>query len=184
MRGTRGVLGVMAITLLAACSVTGRSTGPASSASSAAAGTSTGAGTVPIKVVAHGPATAELVPVYINNHGPYVFLLDTGSSISCVSPELAGALRLPRTGRTAQVSGVITSARVPLAMITTWKLGDVTLAPGTVALLDVSGTGASVSGLLGSDELSHFGAVTIDFRHQQLRLTQPLAAGRITASAG
>jgi hypothetical protein len=39
--------------------------------------------------------------------------------------------------------------------------------------LDLSKTGGSVAGLLGSDELRHFGDVTIDFPQQQLWLAKP-----------
>ncbi len=62
------------------------------------------------------------------------------------------------------------SSRVPLAAITGWKLGRVPLAPDTVAVLDLSRTGGSVDGLLGSDELRHFGTVTINFSRRELRL--------------
>ena len=47
------------------------------------------------------------------------------------------------------------------------------LAPDRVAVLDLSKTGGSVAGLLGSDELRHFGDVTIDFPQQQLWLAKP-----------
>jgi hypothetical protein len=174
-RGSAG-LAVALIAAAAGCSSsTGSGDGPGRSPAAAASAPARAgaAATVPIKVITHGPATLELVPVYIAGHGPYTFMLDTGSTISSVSRQLAARLRLRRTGSTAQIRGVVTSSRVPLAAITSWKLGRVGLAPDTVAVLDLSKTGGSVDGLLGSDELRHFGAVTIDFTRQQLRLARP-----------
>lgn len=78
---------------------------------------------VPIAVLSHGQSQVELVPIYVDGHGPYAFLLDTGSSISSVSPQLAAGLRLPRSGKTAQISGVATIAKAPLVSITDWRLG-------------------------------------------------------------
>jgi hypothetical protein len=124
-------------------------------------------------VVKQGPATLELVPVSINGHGPYTFVLDTGSSISSVSKQLATTLKLPRTGTIARVSGVVTSTNVSLVLIRGWKVGQVTLAPEKIAMLSLSKTIGPVAGLLGSDELSRFGAVTLNFRTNQVRITPP-----------
>lgn len=124
-------------------------------------------------VVRNGPGTLEIVPVFVNGRGPYRFLLDTGSSTSSVSGKLASTLHLPRTGGTAQIRGVVKGQKVPIVAIRGWKVGDVALTPDNVAVLSPpSGTG-SVAGLLGSDELRHFSAVTVDFRHHQLRLALP-----------
>jgi aspartyl protease len=128
---------------------------------------------VPIAVLSHGQSQVELVPIYVDGHGPYAFLLDTGSSISSVSPQLAAGLRLPRSGKTAQISGVATIAKAPLVSITDWRLGRYRLAPETVVALNMPGSAGSVAGLLGSDELRRFGQVTIDFRHLRLQLAGP-----------
>jgi hypothetical protein len=171
------VLAGAQIALLAACSssASGRSAGASPAVSeSTHANARTAVVTVPMRVISHGPATMELVPVYIAGHGPYIFMLDTGSSISSISRQLATQLGLRRTGITTQIRGVATTTRVPLAAIPSWKLGKALLAPETVAVLDLSKTsGGKVAGLLGSDELRHFGTVTINFPRQQLQLAQP-----------
>jgi hypothetical protein len=116
----------------------------------------------------------ELVPVTIDGHGPYVFLLDTGSSVSSVSRHLATALHLPSTGGHTSISGVVTSKTVPLLFIRAWKVGPVPLSPEQVLVVRDSLPGGNrVQGLLGSDELSRFGTVTLDFTHDQLRLSSP-----------
>jgi len=124
-------------------------------------------------VVSYGQSQVELVPVYVNGHGPYAFLLDTGSSISSVSRQLAAGLSLPRTGKIARIDGVATTSRAPLVSITDWRLGRYRLAPEAVAALNIPGNADSVAGLLGSDELRRFGEVTIDFRNLRLQLAEP-----------
>jgi predicted aspartyl protease len=131
------------------------------------------AAAVPIAVISYGQSQVELVPVYVDGHGPYAFLLDTGSSISSVSRQLAAGLGLRETGKMAQINGVATTSRAPLVSITDWRLGRYRLAPETVAALNIPGSSRSVAGLLGSDELRRFGEVTIDFRHLRLQFTGP-----------
>lgn len=177
-RGTAGrrvswlAAAVAAASLLTACS-----SSPSSRALptvSTSAHTSAAVKSVPIKVVRHGESALELVPVYIDGHGPYVFVLDTGSSVSSVSKQLVTTLHLPLTGTSSRISGVVTSKKVPLASIRNWKVGTVSLAPDRVIVLSNSLPGGStVKGLLGSDELSRFGSVTLDFTDDQLRLARP-----------
>ena len=111
--------------------------------------------------------------MFVDGHGPYPFLLDTGSSVSSVSKKLATQLNLPCTGNTAVISGVVTSKKVPVVTIRAWKVGHVLLTPDKVAVLSSPPGTNSVAGLLGSDELGHFGAVTEDFQHHQLLLAMP-----------
>ncbi len=130
--------------------------------------------TVPVKIVTHGSATAELVPVYIDGKGPYTFLLDTGSTVSSISQKLVKGLPgLKPTGSTTQIRGVATTTRVPQVRVPDWRLGPAKLAPDTVSELKLSATAGGVDGLLGSDELRRFGAVTINFTTGQLRLAHP-----------
>jgi predicted aspartyl protease len=128
--------------------------------------------TVPIKVVVHGKSTAELVPVYIDGKGPYTFLLDTGSTVSSISKGLASKLHLAKSGSTTNVHGVTGSSSVSQARLTHWKLGTAALEPDTVSELNLAKTSGGVAGLLGSDELRHFGSVTIDFARLRLRLAR------------
>jgi hypothetical protein len=181
-RAVSGLACAVTVVAVAACSqVTGNgdgagispkaTTGTPSAVPSAARTLSEAA--VPMAVVSSGQSQVELVPIYVDGHGPYAFLLDTGSSISSVSRQLATGLSLPRTGKVARISGVATISKAPFVSITDWRLGRYRLAPEAVVALNIPGSAHSVAGLLGSDELRHFGEVTIDFRHLRLQLATP-----------
>lgn len=130
-----------------------------------------------LDVLHQGPATLALVPVKIGGKGPYAFVLDTGASISGINANLATKLKLAKTGKSAEVSGVTASARVPLVSIRHWSVGGAALHPGAIGELNFprSGSGSkgspSILGLLGSDQLSRFGSITVDYGRQQLRFT-------------
>jgi predicted aspartyl protease len=126
-----------------------------------------------MKVIHPGKATLALVPVTIHGKGPFAFLLDSGSSTSSISKNVARRLGLSPTGRTQTVQGVVSRTKVPLVRIAHWKLGDVDLGKDVAAAIKISSRGGStVDGLLGSDELSGFGQVTLDFAHSKVRVTE------------
>jgi len=156
--------------------------GGSSSSSSAIPGAaSTGPGgevTVPLQVLQQGGATLVIVPVQIGGEGPYPFILDTGASTSAISSVLADQLGLEPTGQTAQVSGVTATQQVQLVAVPQWAVGGTALDPGPVGALDFptsqqsdSGETTQLAGLLGSDQLSRFGSVTLDYAGQELRFT-------------
>lgn len=130
-----------------------------------------------LDVVRQGTATLALVPVKVGGKGPYPFVLDTGAAISGINADLAANLKLAKTGKSAEVSGVAASARVPLVSVKHWSVGGTPLRPATIGALDFprSRTGSkgspSIAGLLGSDQLSRFGSVTVDYGRQELRFT-------------
>lgn len=160
--------------LLTACSGTAGSHAAAATDSPSGQGVPTASAatrTVPMTVVRNGQSTLETVPVYVDGHGPYKFLLDTGSSVSSVSSKLVTMLHLPKTGNHARIKGVSSSEKVSIATIRSWKVGHVSLTPEKVAVLTSTPSSGSVMGLLGSDELGRFAAVTEDFQSHQLRLT-------------
>jgi len=170
--GTRklAVLGCAAVIAL----VTGCSSSAGGSTSGSSSPSASGkAITVPIKIVTNGHAAAEIVPVYIDGKGPYKFLLDTGSTVSSVSRKVALGLHLKQTGTSTKIRGVVTTTKVPQARLSNWKLGSAKLAPDTVSELKLSSTAGGVDGLLGSDELKQFGAITINFQTSQLTLEHP-----------
>lgn len=119
---------------------------------------------LPMRVVTNTGGTLVFVPIQVNGRGPYEFVLDTGSSNSSVDRSLVGRLDLPRTGQRHRVQGVTGSGTVPIVKIRRWTLGGVPLRASSLAVVDL---GMNVSGLLGSDELRHFGSVTLDFTHDK-----------------
>ena len=147
--------------------------GGACTTSSTATTTSTAAAkghTVALHVVHQGEATIALVQVTIGGKGPYAFALDTGAAHSAIDVELAKKLGLERVGQT-KVSGVVKTDTVPQFRIGSWKVDGLKLKENTVSGTDLQrGDGPGLAGLLGSDVLSRFQRVTIDYDAQTLLL--------------
>jgi hypothetical protein len=137
-------------------------------------------GTVPMRVVrAPGGSVLPLVPVTIQDRGPYDFVLDTGASLSVIGKELAEQVELrdlPAVSRSVGVAGPV-EARI--ARVERWSAAGLALPDKPIAVIDLRLTdsalmeqalGQPIHGLLGSDVLSAFGAVTIDYEQGTLRL--------------
>ncbi|MGW0826608.1 aspartyl protease family protein [Streptomyces sp. NPDC002845] len=127
---------------------------------------------IPLTVVERGGQTIVLAPVSIHGEGPYTFVLDTGASSSVVDDDLARELDLPRTGKRQPISGVIGEDTVPVVSVREWKVGDISLdaTDTTVVDLDSLHGDRPIEGLLGSDVLSDFGQITVDYEKETLRL--------------
>jgi predicted aspartyl protease len=131
-----------------------------------------GALAVDIQVVKHGRQVLALVPVTINGRGPYTFALDTGASQSLVDSQVARDLGVEQTGDSHRVAGITDVANVQAIKVAHWRVGAIELPSTTVveANLPFGNARGGVQGLLGSDMLSEFDVVTIDYAHEQLRL--------------
>ena len=136
-------------------------------------------GSVPLRIVRAGGSIVVLAPVSVQGQGPYDFVLDTGASRSVVDRRLADDLGLARVAVVPQVTGVSGPAEATVVRVADWRAGDVTLPRGVVAAMDLQLTdsaaaqqflGRRIYGLLGSDVLSSFGVVTIDYDQQVLTL--------------
>ncbi len=130
---------------------------------------------VPLQVV-EGPqgAVLALVPVLIAGQGPFAFALDTGASQSLVDSDIARQLNLPVVGRAGQVTGVTGAQQADLVRVSEWRVGDVSLPQTDVISLGLPepSRGVGLAGLLGSDILSRFGAITVDYQREVLVLHQ------------
>ena len=128
---------------------------------------------VPLFVL-QGPSgsTLALVPVYLNGQGPFAFALDTGASQSVVDEDLADQLKLPKDGPAVEMTGVSATAEATQVRVNAWRVGDVELPGRSMVCLKLSAANRRVKmrGLLGSDVLSRFGAVTVDYNNQRLLL--------------
>ena len=146
---------------------------------SSAPPTSHGQLLVDIKVIKHGRQVLALVPVTIDGKGPYAFALDTGASQSLVDSQVARALRVPVTGSKQRIAGVASVSRVRSIRVSDWRVGKVKLPPTTVveANLPFGNATSGVQGLLGSDMLSDFDVVTIDYAHSRLLLHHRVVQG-------
>ena len=130
--------------------------------------------TVPA-TIRHGAdgATLVIVDVTINGKGPYPFALDTGASLTLLDQPLARQLGLPVTGPQQDITGVGGAERVTPVAVTSWAVGGATLPARTITSAPIAGIhrSAGVEGLLGSDVLSSFSAVTIDYAASAVILT-------------
>ncbi len=133
---------------------------------------SSGQGTVHAKVVSgSGGSRLLIVPVFIGSHGPYDFALDTGAARSVVDSRVASQLRLPTTGREQTITGVSGTSEAIRVRISAWRVDTTALPDATILSLRLPGSaGPTLSGLLGSDMLSQFRTVTIDYRDGTITL--------------
>lgn len=128
-------------------------------------------GKVHARVVAGGGgARLVIVPVYFSARGPYDFALDTGAARSLIDSRIAGDLRLPSTGSEEEVTGVSGSSRAVRVRVTAWRVDAVSLPATTILSLRLPGGSPRLQGLLGSDMLSRFRSVTIDYASQTVTL--------------
>ena len=161
---------------VSACSLTAPSSGSGSNGFSSNTGSvaAGSGGTTSVQILRGGGGTAMvLVPVTIDGHGPFNFALDTGAGITLIDTQLAEQLRLPVTGGSTQVSGVGGSQDITPVHIDSWNAGKITLPSADIGKTGLSSfkNNADVRGLLGSDILSRFGRVTINYNTAELTVT-------------
>lgn len=127
---------------------------------------------VAIRVLKHGKQVIALVPVTIDGKGPYNFAIDTGASQSLVDSSVAKKLHVAATGSRRPVAGITDVTQVKTLVVTHWSVGGVRLPSATIVEtnLPFGNADGGVQGLLGSDMLSQFDVITIDYGRQVLRL--------------
>jgi hypothetical protein len=129
-------------------------------------------GTVHARVVSGGGGSRlVIVPVYFTTHGPYDFALDTGAARSVVDSQVASRLRLPTTGTEQTVTGVGGTSEAVRVRVSSWRVDAVPLPDTTILSLRLAaGGGPALDGLLGSDLLSRYRTVTIDYQNGTVTL--------------
>lgn len=125
--------------------------------------------------VVRGPAGSVLVlvPVTIGGQGPFTFALDTGSSRTVLDCDLVEELALDVTSEDQSVTGVTGASVAREIQVESWSVGHIELPAMRVIEIDLicGETGRTqFRGLLGSDVLSLFGSVTVDFEDETLLL--------------
>jgi hypothetical protein len=137
-----------------------------------------GATRVPITVSVKAGQVAESVNVCIDGKGPFPFVVDSGAGESIIAAHLATQLHLPHSGPASEFAGVGCVGTAQPVTVPTWSVAGVALTAQTLTaatLPDFGGKGQPV-GLLGSDVLSRFGSIRIDFTAQTLTLGGPEGA--------
>jgi hypothetical protein len=137
---------------------------------------------VPIRIVRRVEIVAN---VCIGGEGPFPFLVDTGGSTTLVDSSLAAQLHLALVDGPRTVTSFTCKRQISFATVSRWSVGNTTLLPQTVEV----GTAQSpvlpnLDGILGSDTLSSFGAVRIDYQQQTLTLGPQSAPLRSDVAGG
>jgi hypothetical protein len=114
---------------------------------------------------------AIVVNVCIGDQGPFPFLVDTGAYTSLLDSSLAARLHLALVDGPRTVSSFTCKRQISFAAVSLWSVGGTTLLPQTVEVGTVHSLALpNLDGVLGSDTLSGFGAVRIDYRQETLTL--------------
>jgi len=144
---------------------------------SAASGGSDKDGAIPFAIAPTKPLI--LLPVEINGGGPYRFCLDTGTSMTAISPALAAALAIPMKPGDRPGTGAGGSISVSFGKLASLAVGphrvdnlDVTSADFFSSIAKVCGT--DFDGIVGYNFLKLF-CVTIDYPGSCL-LLEPAAS--------
>ncbi|MGI8430152.1 MAG: retropepsin-like aspartic protease [Solirubrobacteraceae bacterium] len=114
-------------------------------------------------------STAAIAKVYIHGH-PYPFLIDTGATTTVVNFNLARKLGLKRVGKLTKVTGVGCTSSAQGVRISHWRIGTQPLPPINAVSVKIPMTGGKAISLLGSDLLSRFGAIRLDYQRAALTL--------------
>jgi len=134
---------------------------------------------------------AQIVTASWDRHGPYRFLVDTGSSITHVSPELANRYRrknIPPVGippvRVRSANGTITE--LPTAVIAQIDLGDAHFEDVPVCIYDCSALsahfGVKIDGILGYP-LFRDTRLTLDYPQSRIILAPAKSTALVPGTA-
>jgi hypothetical protein len=152
-------------------------------------GTPKGEQTVKLTVIAKTGAqraALALVPVRIDGQGPFPFALDTGASRSLISAQLARKLHLAQIAPAKPVAGVAGTGAAYLVRVGNWTAGTAPLPPSLIDVLLQESTDhrrphrparpavQGPVGLLGSDVLSRYGKIAVDYDKSILILDPPI----------
>ncbi len=139
------------------------------------------ASVVPIKVV----RDALVANICFAGQGPFPFLVDTGGATTLLDSSLAARLDLPLVDGPRTVTSFTCKRQISFASVSRWSVGNTTLLPQTVEVGTVRSPALpNLDGVLGSDTLSSFGAVRIDYRQQTLILGPQTAPLRTDVAGG
>jgi hypothetical protein len=157
---------------------------PASTSCTGATPQAGGGDKVPMTVSVVAGQVAESVDVCIDGQGPYPFILDSGAGQSTIDAGLAGRLHLAAAGQSSEFAGVGCTGTAQPVSVESWSLDGVALVSQslTAATLPQMGGKGEPDGLLGSDVLSRFGAVRVDFAAGTLVLPGPEGAALAESS--
>jgi predicted aspartyl protease len=125
---------------------------------------------VRLRVVSGPGGVFAFAKVYIRGQGPFAFTVDTGASHSVVDYDVVRKLRLETIGEPVTVTGITCRGEAGRLRMTKWRAGRIALPAAEIQTIDMPepGGGLEIDGLLGSDVLSTFGKITVDYDAQRL----------------
>jgi predicted aspartyl protease len=126
--------------------------------------------TVALRVVSGTFGVFAFARVFIGGKGPFTFTVDTGASHSVVDYDLVRRLGLRTIGEPLTVTGITCRGQAARLRMRSWRVGRVPLPAAEIQTIDMPDPGGGVDGLLGSDILSTFGAISVDYEEARLVL--------------
>jgi predicted aspartyl protease len=125
--------------------------------------------TINLLVVKRNGATIVVAPLTIRGR-TYQFVVDTGATATVVDQSYAAQLGLVKTKNAPiPVTGVTGTGTAYLATISDWQIGKAKIPTSTITVSNIN-LGVGLVGLLGSDVLSTFGKITINYSAQTASL--------------
>jgi predicted aspartyl protease len=125
---------------------------------------------VPLQVVSGTQGVFAFARVFIGGKGPFTFTVDTGASHSVLDYDLVRRLHLRTIGEPLTVTGITCRGQAARLRVRKWRVGRVRLPAAEIQTIDMPDPGGGVDGLLGSDILSTFGTISVDYRKERLVL--------------
>jgi hypothetical protein len=129
-----------------------------------------GAPGIRLRVVSGSAGVWAFAKVFIGGKGPFTFTVDTGASHSIVDYDLVRRLHLRTIGEPLTVTGITCRGSAARLRLGKWRVGRVKLPAAEIQTIDMPDPGGGVDGLLGSDVLSTFGTIAVDYRNERLLL--------------
>jgi predicted aspartyl protease len=125
---------------------------------------------VHLRVVSGDYGVFAFARVFIGGKGPFTFTVDTGASHSVVDYDLVRRLHLRTIGAPLTVTGITCRGQAARLRMPRWRVGQVRLPAAEIQTIDMPDPGGGVDGLLGSDILSRFGTISVDYKEELLVL--------------
>lgn len=117
-----------------------------------------------------------LVDVYANGRGPFQFAIDTGTSTTAITPELAKELEVASSPIGAATTGGA-QVNVTAGVLQSFQVGGARIHDSTVVVADFfavlsNALGAKLDGIVGYNFLRHY-KVALDYPNETLSLFTP-----------
>lgn len=130
---------------------------------------------VPLQVERVGASVRVLVSMCVDGVGPFPFVLDTGAPTSLFDTHFLDHVHLSADAPVDVLRQPGCTVVVLHDLVRRWSIGPLALASQSVSVVRLPGfgLGGQPMGLLGSDVLSRFGAVRLDYAAKRLTVAGP-----------